>query len=259
MLVGAGATGFHVAHQLVGLGAKRIEIWDMDTIAESNLNRQLYGISRIGKNKATALVEMIASIAPGGREQLISARPEELELYTLTLEDVEEFSIIINATDNLYHHGAMLRKLLLLRPAGDFIYISPRMAGFEAEVFVVNGREENVFAYYHTKEEWAAINATRQSCTDGGAQFNPSIITTSVVLAALTIQQIINILNGEESYQWVRLEIDTLKISEREPFTTRPTFSTTGDETLSYTGPMGPRPYANDFANQIFEGPEELR
>jgi len=240
----------------------------MDTIAESNLNRQLYGVSRIGKNKATALVEMIAAIAPGGIEQLITAMPQELEVYTMTLEDVNEFPIIINATDNLYHHGAMLKKLLLLRPEGDFIYISPRMAGFEAEVFVINGKEENVFAYYHTKEEWAKLEATRQSCTDGGAQFNPSIITTSVVLAALAIQQIINILNEEECYQWVRIEIDTLKVGEREPFIVKPTCKKHVPslfeqmllspyyitDTSSYTGPQ---PLVFD-ANQIFEGTEEV-
>lgn len=207
---------------MVGLGAQRIQIWDMDTIAESNLNRQLYGVSRIGQNKAEALVDMLKTIAPGGGEQNIEAIPNELEVYTLDITEIEEFEVFINATDNLYHHGQMLKKLRLLMAGEPFIYLSPRMAGFEAEVFVVDGSTENDYAYFHTKEEWEKINATRQSCTDGGAQFNPSIITTSVVLAALTIQQLINILNEEDSFQWVRIEIDTMKVAEREPFTVKP-------------------------------------
>lgn len=223
LVVGAGATGFHVAHQLLGLGCQRVEIWDHDTIEESNLNRQLYGMEGIGENKAEYLVSMLERAAHGSEsEQTFIAVPKRLDVFDIEPKDIREFGVIFNTTDNLYHHGQFLRKLRMWLDGPnslwvrDLIYISPRMSAFDAEVFVCIPGVENDWAYFHTKEEWVELEARRSSCTSGDRAFNPAIVTTSVLTAAMAVQQLVNHLNREPVAQWLRMDLESFKIEQRE-------------------------------------------
>lgn len=57
LCIGAGGLISHIAPTLVRKGIGRITLLDDDVVEASNLNRQLFYISDIGKNKALALAE----------------------------------------------------------------------------------------------------------------------------------------------------------------------------------------------------------
>jgi len=225
-VVGAGATGFHVAHLLLGLGCPRIKIWDHDTIEESNLNRQLYGMEGIGENKADYLVRLLERAALGSEEeQQFIAEPRALEVYTCTPEDFAGYHVVINTTDNLYHHGALLKKMGIWLDEGktnlmEVVYISPRMSAFDAEVFTMQLEIPNDYVYFHTLEEWKELERGRASCTAGARPFNPAIVTTSYLVSTMAVQQLVNHLNNEPVAQWLRMDLETFKVESREFFET---------------------------------------
>ncbi len=67
-VVGAGGTGSSVAEQLVRLGVRHLQLFDPDTLSESNLTR-VYGSfpDRIGSKKVDIVAEHLHRIAPDAR------------------------------------------------------------------------------------------------------------------------------------------------------------------------------------------------
>jgi hypothetical protein len=86
------------------------------------------------------------------------------------------------------------------------------MSAFDSEVFVTKPLLENEWMYFNTKEEQRVLEANRSSCTAGARPFNPAIITTSVLTAALAVQQLVNHLNGVPVAQWVRMDLESMKV-----------------------------------------------
>lgn len=63
-IIGCGATGSHLAIQLVKLGANKLILWEFDTIEEHNLTNQIWEHTDIGKPKLDILVEKILDLNP---------------------------------------------------------------------------------------------------------------------------------------------------------------------------------------------------
>lgn len=63
-IAGAGGIGSNVALNLVRAGCNRFTIADFDTVDESNLNRQFYFRSQLGKVKVDMLEKNLSSIMP---------------------------------------------------------------------------------------------------------------------------------------------------------------------------------------------------
>lgn len=63
-IAGAGGTGSNVALNLVRAGCDRFTIVDFDNVDESNLNRQFYFRSQLGKPKVKMLEENLKAIRP---------------------------------------------------------------------------------------------------------------------------------------------------------------------------------------------------
>ncbi|ADL50454.1 sulfur carrier protein ThiS adenylyltransferase ThiF [Clostridium cellulovorans] len=63
-IAGAGGLGSNVALCLVRSGLKNFKIYDFDIVSASNLNRQFYFISQIGKEKVNALKDNLSMINP---------------------------------------------------------------------------------------------------------------------------------------------------------------------------------------------------
>jgi sulfur carrier protein ThiS adenylyltransferase len=61
---GAGGLGSNIANILVRCGFRNIEIFDLDTVQASNLNRQIFNIDDIGKPKVLALKDHLLKINP---------------------------------------------------------------------------------------------------------------------------------------------------------------------------------------------------
>lgn len=219
LLIGAGATGFHVAHALIGAGCPQLEIWDYDVVEGSNLNRQLYGVENIGEYKVDALAHLLNRIRPGGEEQIIVSRNEEMDPFGVEKEYLRRFPVIINTADNLYFHGLLWKKIQTTfdnQYSPPLFYISPRMSSFDMEVQTFVLGEDNPWQMFLTKEEWMEVEKERSGCTSGSTTFSPSVVTTSMVLAGFTVQEVFNRMNGEPTHQWFRMDIESGKIEMNE-------------------------------------------
>lgn len=63
-IAGLGGLGSNIAAALVRNGVGQLTLADFDTVELSNINRQLYSISHIGRKKAEALPEILSGINP---------------------------------------------------------------------------------------------------------------------------------------------------------------------------------------------------
>ena len=63
-IAGCGGLGSNIAVALARSGVGHLAIADFDTVELSNINRQLYSLSHIGKKKVSALSEILLQINP---------------------------------------------------------------------------------------------------------------------------------------------------------------------------------------------------
>lgn len=63
-IAGLGGLGSNIALMLARTGVGHMLLVDFDTVDTTNLNRQAYGISHLGKPKAEAIRELLAEINP---------------------------------------------------------------------------------------------------------------------------------------------------------------------------------------------------
>lgn len=63
-IIGCGATGSHLAVELVKLGCEKLILWDFDIVEEHNLTNQIWTVHDIGKSKTDALKEHLLAIVP---------------------------------------------------------------------------------------------------------------------------------------------------------------------------------------------------
>lgn len=107
-LFGLGGVGSWTAECLVRSGVTDLLIVDADTVAESNINRQLVAVgSTIGRPKAEVLCERLLDINP---EAKITVRVERYTAETADSFDLQSFTHVIDAIDSLAD-----KALLILR------------------------------------------------------------------------------------------------------------------------------------------------
>lgn len=96
---GIGGVGGHAAEALVRSGVGAIDLFDKDTVSESNLNRQLIAVrSNIGKLKVDAMRERIADINPDVKVACypVFYLPANADDY-----DLSQYDYIIDAIDTV--------------------------------------------------------------------------------------------------------------------------------------------------------------
>lgn len=64
VVVGVGAVGRQVAHQLAAMGVRSLAVFDHDAVEDVNLGPQLYRPAQLGANKAEATVVDCSSLNP---------------------------------------------------------------------------------------------------------------------------------------------------------------------------------------------------
>lgn len=105
---GIGGVGGFVCEALVRGGIGEITIVDHDTVAESNLNRQIIALSsNIGEQKTTVMKERLLSINP---DVIVHEKPVFYLPETADEFDFSDFDYVVDAVDTV-----TAKKLIILR------------------------------------------------------------------------------------------------------------------------------------------------
>lgn len=122
-VAGAGGLGSNCAVNLVRCGFSHFVIVDSDTVEASNLNRQAYSYTQIGRDKVDALRENLLGINPGVAIKTHSARITRQNAISL----FGKCGVIIEAFDNP-EDKAMLAELFAY--SGKLFVCASGVAGF---------------------------------------------------------------------------------------------------------------------------------
>ena len=96
---GIGGVGSYAAEALVRAGVGHLLFVDGDTVAESNLNRQLIALrSTLGKNKALVMRERALDISPAAEIEAFAGFFDE---NTADLFDFSRYSFVADCIDNV--------------------------------------------------------------------------------------------------------------------------------------------------------------
>lgn len=111
-LVGVGGLGCTVAQQLVASGVGQLTLCDFDTVAESNLARQiLYRQSDIGRAKTEVATGVLQDLNPDTRIQAINRRMADEDMLAL----FPGCDLVVDTSDNYGTRLAVNRNCLSLK------------------------------------------------------------------------------------------------------------------------------------------------
>jgi ubiquitin-like 1-activating enzyme E1 B len=106
----------------------------LDTIDVSNLNRQfLFQKQHVGKSKSLIAKESVLKLTHAGREVSIDARMCSIFLPEFSVPWIKQFSIILNALDNVSARNHVNRLAL----AADIPLVESGTAGYSGESSVI--------------------------------------------------------------------------------------------------------------------------
>ena len=111
-LIGLGGIGCAVAQYLVSSGVGQLTLCDFDTVAESNLARQiLYRQSDVGRLKAEAAIDALQDLNPDTRLQAVIRRMADADMQSL----FPACDLVVDASDNYGTRLAVNRVCLELK------------------------------------------------------------------------------------------------------------------------------------------------
>lgn len=108
ILFGAGGVGSWTAEALVRSGVRHLAIVDPDTVAASNINRQLQALhSTVGKPKVEVLAARLADIDPFAS---IHASKEVYTASTADLWNFDDYDYVIDAIDSVADKALLINR-----------------------------------------------------------------------------------------------------------------------------------------------------
>ncbi len=142
ILFGTGGVGSWCAEGLIRTGLRHLTIVDSDTVAPSNVNRQLPATSStIGQAKTEVLRRRLLDINP---DACVTARCERFNAQTVHTFALEEFDYVIDAIDSVADKALLIlratsaRGVILLSSMGAARKIDPQQVRV-AEFWQVKG------------------------------------------------------------------------------------------------------------------------
>ncbi len=108
-IIGVGGLGSHVIIALARMNIEHIIYADFDLVDRSNLNRQAFFISHIGRKKVDAIKEIIANINPNIKLITIDEKITKENILTY-FSDVD---VLIEAVDNPESKAEIVESMLL--------------------------------------------------------------------------------------------------------------------------------------------------
>jgi len=186
-LIGAGATGSHIAWYLaqLGWGASNqgqgiLKVFDDDTIEGHNLANQIYWPEHVGKLKVEALKDMI--IKKFGFE--IETHPEKV---TDQRNDVAAKYVFL-LTDTMSSREEIFEKCLHFQFATDLV-IETRMGLRDGRVYAFNPNDPNHI------EEWKKTLYKDEEASASLCGASASIISTVTFLSSLAVCRLVQHFN----------------------------------------------------------------
>ena len=111
LVVGLGSVGDYAAEMIARAGVGRMTVADADTVAPSNINRQLVALhSTVGRAKAEVLAERLRDINPELRLDVVERYIKDSE--TDALLDADRYDYIVDAIDTLSPKLALIKGAL---------------------------------------------------------------------------------------------------------------------------------------------------
>ncbi|XP_043937856.1 SUMO-activating enzyme subunit 2 [Protopterus annectens] len=131
LVVGAGGIGCELLKNLVLSGFSNIDVFDLDTIDVSNLNRQfLFQKKHVGKSKAQVAKESVLQFCPGAN---VTAYHDSIMNPEYNVEFFRQYTLVMNALDNSAARNHVNRMCL----AADIPLIESGTAGYLGQVTVI--------------------------------------------------------------------------------------------------------------------------
>lgn len=161
LVIGAGGLGCPILQYLSAAGVGTIGIADDDTIACSNLNRQLlYGQNDIGRNKVDVAVERLSAL----NNEIVFVPYNRRWNQSLSIEYFPQYDIIVDATDNfasryLINDGCVLMGKPLVFGA---------VSKFEGQVAIFNVVGQSAIISYRDLFPDPPKNNEVLSCSEAG-------------------------------------------------------------------------------------------
>ena len=149
-IAGCGGLGSNAAIALARIGVNKLVITDFDKVEPSNLNRQQFFISDIGKNKTDALTSYIKKVNPFVKV--------EKHVIKLTLKNIfnvyKDCPIIIEAFDKVSEKVMIVEAFSDKRFKNKFLITASGLAGFASSNLIkTNKLSKNIFLCGDNKNE----------------------------------------------------------------------------------------------------------
>jgi molybdopterin/thiamine biosynthesis adenylyltransferase len=167
VVIGAGGIGMNAALQLAMAGAKKLYIFDDDTIESHNLNRLPVPASFVGKNKAETTATFIGQMRPEGDNGGVEVKHFPFK-FNPDVIDMNEVTNVLDCTDV---HEAQLSNQAI----ADKFNVSYFKAGYDGMAISLNNRVG----------EWDTGE------TPDGYQITPSYCVPAIVIAGLAVHKIL--------------------------------------------------------------------
>ena len=177
---GLGGLGSAIAAALARVGIGRLHLIDFDRVELSNLNRQQYSLSQLGKPKPLAMKEEIARFAPYIQVDTDFVRLTEDNIPVLLSKD----EYICEAFDDP-QEKAMLTDSVLTALSGKYLVGASGMAGF--------GDSNAVITRKITRNYWLCGDGISDA-EDGIGLMAPRVM----ICAAHQANMIVRLILGEE-------------------------------------------------------------
>ena len=141
-IAGCGGLGSNAAIALARIGVKKLIITDFDIVEPSNLNRQQFFLSDIGKNKTDALASFIQSVNPF---IIVERHLTKLD-HNNIFEIYKECPIIIEAFDKVSEKSMIVKSFSDKRFRDKFLITASGLAGYySSNLIKTNKLSKNIF------------------------------------------------------------------------------------------------------------------
>lgn len=183
--MGIGATGSHLAYQLIKLGIQELSLWDDDSVEAHNVANQFFFQQQIGELKTEALRKLLWDINPSCKININSK--------LLTNKSKKLSGIVFLLVDDMQSRKEIWEHHIKFNNTVPFM-IEARMGTHHGQIFTINPmdlKEIKLWESFWYPNE--AVKETTTAC--GGSQ---TMCPTASIIAGHMAWQFINVINKDD-------------------------------------------------------------